>query len=89
MDFDLEAHVRHRAYEIWECEGRPHGRSHEHWEQAMCEINASLAAPVAPKVMAVVEAPRPAEKPKTRSAKSKAPVKPPRQSARARQATLN
>jgi hypothetical protein len=27
-----------RAYEIWEREGRPHGRDVEHWSLAMTEL---------------------------------------------------
>lgn len=38
----LEGHatalVRQRAYEIWEAEGRPHGRDFEHWNRAEREI---------------------------------------------------
>lgn len=33
-----EEHIRRRAYEIWEAEGRPVGREAEHWEQARREI---------------------------------------------------
>ena len=36
--------IRQRAYEIWEREGRPHGREAEHWRMAAEE----LAAPPAP-----------------------------------------
>lgn len=30
---DLER-IRMRAYQIWEQEGRPHGRDEEHWREA-------------------------------------------------------
>jgi hypothetical protein len=30
--------IRLRAHEIWEQEGRPEGRSHEHWLRAEREI---------------------------------------------------
>jgi len=30
---DLER-IRTRAYQIWEQEGRPHGRDREHWHEA-------------------------------------------------------
>ena len=33
-----EHHIRQRAYEIWEQEGRPDGRQDEHWAQACREI---------------------------------------------------
>lgn len=38
--------IRRRAYEIWEREGRPSGRQHEHWAQAEREVlnEAGIAA---------------------------------------------
>jgi hypothetical protein len=36
-----ETVVRTRAYEIWEAEGRPHGRDAEHWFRALAEIAGS------------------------------------------------
>jgi Protein of unknown function (DUF2934) len=41
---DREERIRKRAYEIWEREGRPHGRDAEHWGQATSEIDAEVAA---------------------------------------------
>jgi hypothetical protein len=38
MDNDLDRRIRERAYEIWENEGQPEGRSHDHWEQARSEF---------------------------------------------------
>ncbi len=35
---DDDAAVRDRAYEIWEREGRPSGREHEHWAEAARDI---------------------------------------------------
>jgi hypothetical protein len=35
---DLQQRIRQRAYELWEREGRPHGRAHAHWHQAEREI---------------------------------------------------
>jgi hypothetical protein len=29
-----DEHIRHKAYEIWESEGRPEGRHDEHWRRA-------------------------------------------------------
>jgi len=51
-----EEAIRMRAYHIWEREGRPHGRDHEHWVQARIELDAEVvrlqpprrAAPPAP-----------------------------------------
>lgn len=34
-------HIRHRAYEIWEAEGRPEGREAQHWAQARDELGES------------------------------------------------
>src|SRR5690606_11006701 len=31
---DRERQIRERAHEIWESEGRPNGREHEHWARA-------------------------------------------------------
>lgn len=33
-----DARIRSRAYELWEEEGRPHGRDREHWSQAESEM---------------------------------------------------
>ena len=38
MQHDVEQRIRERAHQIWEEEGRPHGRDREHWEQASREI---------------------------------------------------
>lgn len=35
-----EVVVAVRAYEIWEKQGRPHGRDREHWLQAVAELAA-------------------------------------------------
>jgi Protein of unknown function (DUF2934) len=37
---DRETRVRERAHQLWEQEGRPHGRDSDHWEQAAREIDA-------------------------------------------------
>jgi hypothetical protein len=37
----LEQRIRHRAYQLWEQEGRPHGREHEHWQRARSEVMAA------------------------------------------------
>lgn len=38
MDHDTEHRVRERAYQIWEQEGRPHGRDAHHWQRAAAEF---------------------------------------------------
>ncbi|OYD81528.1 DUF2934 domain-containing protein [Azospirillum brasilense] len=52
MQGDREDRIRHRAYEIWERDGRPEGRGQDHWAQACAEIEAedrasAMAEPVA------------------------------------------
>ena len=42
MTPDLEEMIRHRAHEIWEQEGRSHGRHEEHWQRAAGEITREL-----------------------------------------------
>lgn len=37
---DSENWIKQRAYELWEAEGQPHGKHHEHWEQASAEYEA-------------------------------------------------
>src|SRR4051794_22256884 len=44
---DREERIRRRAYEVWEREGRPHGRDPEHWAQAVQEVDAEIAAEAA------------------------------------------
>ena len=38
MSSDTDKSIRERAYGIWESEGRPQGRSEQHWEQARAEL---------------------------------------------------
>ncbi len=42
-----EDRIRHRAYELWEREGRPHGRDWEHWARATQEIEKEGTVPTA------------------------------------------
>jgi hypothetical protein len=35
---NVKREIEVRAYLIWEREGRPHGRQHEHWQLAEAEI---------------------------------------------------
>jgi hypothetical protein len=34
IDPDREQRVRERAYQLWEADGKPHGRDVEYWERA-------------------------------------------------------
>src|SRR5690349_5007699 len=40
MSPEQEDRIKQRAYEIWEREGRPHGRGDVHWSMAVQEIRA-------------------------------------------------
>lgn len=52
--------IQERSYEIWEREGRPHGRDVEHWRLAETELVSEVAAVVAPKAKKAPAARRPA-----------------------------
>jgi hypothetical protein len=53
MDNDLTPQILKRAYEIWENEGRPHGRDREHWFLAETQLStvteSAIAEPGKPK----------------------------------------
>jgi hypothetical protein len=83
MNIELEERVRHLAYEIWELEGRPEGRAHEHWERALREVDSVAAISAAP-----AKAKAASKKPASGSA-SKTPAHPKRKTARASQVTFN
>jgi hypothetical protein len=40
--------IARRAYELWEAEGRPDGRHHEHWLQAEQELGLEAPEPADP-----------------------------------------
>lgn len=42
---DLEDRIRHRAYELWEAAGRPHGQEQEHWARAERELKKAGPGP--------------------------------------------
>jgi len=44
MAREREERIRRRAHEIWDSEGRPHGRDKEHWHRASQEIDGSADA---------------------------------------------
>ena len=43
MTNDRAYQIHRRAHEIWEQEGRPHGKHDEHWQRATEEIEAEEA----------------------------------------------
>ncbi len=68
MHSDPEQTIRERAYQIWEREGRIHGRDQEHWHSARLE----LAQPLEEKAAIAVKASKSAAPAKKAAAKSKA-----------------
>ncbi|MGA1855359.1 DUF2934 domain-containing protein [Azospirillum sp. 11R-A] len=40
---DIQERIRRRAHELWESEGRPHGRDSDHWTQAEAEVRGAGA----------------------------------------------
>jgi len=44
----IDSEIARRAHDIWEKEGRPHGRDQAHWSQAETEVLAGLADHVLP-----------------------------------------
>ena len=69
--------VRKRAYDIWEREGRPHGRDFEHWVRAQVELTAEVI-PAAD--IRLAAPPRPSAKTAKAAApkRSRAAARPPR-----------
>jgi len=64
--------IRHRAYLIWEREGRQHGRDYEHWVQAQIELAAESRSngkpkPAAPVRSAAAKAGSAVKKPSTKA----------------------
>jgi hypothetical protein len=45
MAFEIEDHIRVRAYHLWEASGRPEGRDLEFWEQARQTASQEEPAP--------------------------------------------
>jgi hypothetical protein len=69
MATDRQERIRHRAHEIWERQGRPHGSDQQHWDEATREIDAEDAATKKPAARAGVS------KPAKSAGKAASPVK--------------
>ncbi|MDB5552413.1 MAG: hypothetical protein JWL86_2397 [Rhizobium sp.] len=39
MDDSADHAIRKRAHQIWEDEGRPHGKHDDHWQRAASEVH--------------------------------------------------
>ena len=76
MPVDFEQQIRERAYQIWEREGRVHGRHEEHWHSAKLELTAAPqdASPIALRSPAA-EAPK-KSRARTKVAEAQAPATP-------------
>jgi len=74
MATDRQDRIRHRAHEIWEKQGRPHGADYQHWDQATREIDAEDAAAKKPAAKASASKAG-ASKPAKPAAKAASPAK--------------
>jgi hypothetical protein len=57
MNNENERRIRERAYDIWQREGRPHGRDAEHWQKAAAEIEAESRLRSEPETVGAGSAP--------------------------------
>jgi hypothetical protein len=80
VDNDL---IERRAYEIWESEGRPHGRDRDHWDAAAAELRKTSTKG---KTAAEVAAPAAAVKTKASTAEAPAVAKTAKQAGKAAKA---
>ncbi len=77
MDPKIERRIRERAHEIWEEEGRPHGRDQEHWQRAEAEVMGEVAVATDPRApTGEREEPTPPPRPAERAAKPRGGRKP-------------
>jgi hypothetical protein len=65
--------IARRAYELWEAEGRPHGRDRDHWEAAAQELGSAAPMPAGYKDGDGVPGPEAAKKPAARRKKAAQP----------------
>ncbi|BAK65710.1 hypothetical protein SLG_10350 [Sphingobium sp. SYK-6] len=59
MSEDRDQTIKDRAYAIWEAEGRPDGRSQDHWLRAEQELDGDAAPSFDAAQQAVAEQPEP------------------------------
>lgn len=83
MGNPTQGEVAKRAYQIWEKEGRPHGRDREHWKQAERELAATSGSAGVPALKPAPTAVAPASlAPPFPSLSPGAPRRPPRRPSR-------
>lgn len=69
---DLEQKIRERAYQLWEQDGRIHGRNEQHWHLAKLELTSAVdESSVAIEAPAAAE---PAKKGRRAAAKTAVPA---------------
>lgn len=54
MTDDREEQIRQKAYRIWQEEGEPEGREHEHWERAQQEFGGDALPEDEPEAAAAI-----------------------------------
>lgn len=64
-DTDLDSAIRHRAYLLWEADGRPEGRAEHYWQLAQ-----AASAPEKPKRKSPAKAAAGAQKKPRKAAKA-------------------
>jgi hypothetical protein len=57
MNKDLEKRIKERAYQLWEAEGRPHGKHEQHWQRASKLIEGDEPAPKAKQRRTTIHSP--------------------------------
>lgn len=70
MTPDHHAEIQRRAYLLWERDGRPEGRSLDHWLRAEAEIGAQRQSPAAASAAPIPPAAR-AKRPAKREVKAR------------------
>lgn len=77
MTNERDDRIRRRAHEIWESEGRPHGRHDDHWHRALAEDGDAPAKPArGRKAAGAAPKPKPAADAPKAPRKAKAPPVP-------------
>jgi len=44
----MDEQIKHRAYELWEADGRPSGQDQTYWFKAVAELTSAAAATIKP-----------------------------------------
>jgi hypothetical protein len=71
MDDTADHPIRKRAHQIWEEEGRPHGKHEDHWKRAASEVHGLEDVPKSKAVKKAATKPEASAGQKPRNSKSK------------------